>query len=196
MGLTPTMPLTWEGETTDPSVSEPSATAHRLAATATAEPLLEPEGERSSRVGLRHCPPRADQPEDDRVERMLAHSERLVLPRMTAPAARSFATAVASAATVLPSSASEPAVVCMRSAVSKLSFTRMGMPWRGDRTRPAARSASSAAAMASASGLSSRTARSSGPRVFVASIRSAYCRTRSRAEARARPARVASTRWG
>ena len=35
------------------------------------------------------CPPRELQPDDDRVERKFAHSLRLVLPRITAPASRS-----------------------------------------------------------------------------------------------------------
>jgi len=48
VGLIPTRPLQLEGETIDPSVSLPIAAAHRLAAVATPEPLLEPDGERSS----------------------------------------------------------------------------------------------------------------------------------------------------
>ena len=41
------MPLVCEGQITDPSVSVPTAAAHKLAATATAEPELEPHGLRS-----------------------------------------------------------------------------------------------------------------------------------------------------
>ena len=48
VGLIPTRPLRLAGETIDPSVSLPIAAAHRLAAVATAEPLLEPDGLRSS----------------------------------------------------------------------------------------------------------------------------------------------------
>ena len=48
VGLRPTTPLTEAGETIEPSVSVPMATAHKLAATATAEPELDPEGFRSS----------------------------------------------------------------------------------------------------------------------------------------------------
>ena len=44
----PTIPDAAEGETTEPSVSEPTATAVRFAATATPEPEPEPEGDRSS----------------------------------------------------------------------------------------------------------------------------------------------------
>ena len=46
-------------------------------------------GFRSSTNGLRHWPPRALQPLDERVERMLAHSLMFALASRTAPAARS-----------------------------------------------------------------------------------------------------------
>ncbi len=48
VGLMPTTPLTLAGQRIEPSVSVPSETATRLAATAVAEPELEPQGERSS----------------------------------------------------------------------------------------------------------------------------------------------------
>ncbi len=48
VGLMPTMPLAFEGQTIEPSVSVPMATAQRLAATAAPEPELEPQGLRSS----------------------------------------------------------------------------------------------------------------------------------------------------
>src|SRR6266581_7659532 len=88
VGLMPTIPFAEDGQTTDPSVSEPIATAHRLAATAAPEPELEPHGLRSSAYGFRHCPPRPLQPDSERVERKLAHSDMFALPRNTAPAAR------------------------------------------------------------------------------------------------------------
>src|ERR671938_1556252 len=47
VGLMPTTPLAPEGDTIEPSVSVPSAPAARLAAAATAEPELEPDGLRS-----------------------------------------------------------------------------------------------------------------------------------------------------
>ncbi len=47
VGLMPTTPLTPEGQMMEPSVSVPMATVTRLAATAMAEPLLEPHGVRS-----------------------------------------------------------------------------------------------------------------------------------------------------
>src|SRR3989449_6020364 len=83
VGLIPTMPQHVDGETIEPSVSVPIATAQRLAATATPEPELDPDGVRSRAYGLRHCPPRPLQPLDDRVERKFAHSERFALPSST-----------------------------------------------------------------------------------------------------------------
>ncbi len=48
VGLIPTIEQQVAGETMDPSVSVPTAAAHRFAATATAEPELDPDGVRSS----------------------------------------------------------------------------------------------------------------------------------------------------
>src|SRR5512142_2701936 len=88
VGFSPTMPQELAGEVMEPSVSVPTAMAHKLAATAAAEPELDPDGLRSSTQGLRVSPPRPLQPLVECVDRMFAHSLRLVLPRMTAPAAR------------------------------------------------------------------------------------------------------------
>ena len=44
VGLMPTTPLTLDGQTIEPLVSVPTATLVRLAATATAEPLDDPQG--------------------------------------------------------------------------------------------------------------------------------------------------------
>src|SRR4051812_49879696 len=118
VGLIPTTPLALAGETIEPLVSVPIATAHRLAAGATPEPELDPPGPRSSAYGLRVCRPRPLQPLDERVERKLAHSLIFVLPSRIAPAARSFAAVVESWAGLFPSSANEPAVVSIWSAVS------------------------------------------------------------------------------
>src|SRR5437588_10588627 len=89
VGLRPTTEFACEGDTIDPSVSVPTASAARLAATATADPELEPDGLRSSAYGFFVCPPRALQPLEECVERKFAHSLRFVLPRMTPPASRS-----------------------------------------------------------------------------------------------------------
>src|SRR6516165_7954443 len=53
VGLMPTTELVFEGETIEPSVSVPIATAQRLAATAAPEPELEPDGFRSRAYGFR-----------------------------------------------------------------------------------------------------------------------------------------------
>jgi hypothetical protein len=47
VGLIPTRQVADEGQTMEPSVSVPTATAAKLAATATPEPELEPQGLRS-----------------------------------------------------------------------------------------------------------------------------------------------------
>src|SRR5690349_3830688 len=80
VGLMPTTMFMPAGQRMEPSVSVPSAAAHRLAATATPEPELEPQGVRSSAYGFRHWPPRALQPLEEWVERKFAHSLMLSLP--------------------------------------------------------------------------------------------------------------------
>src|SRR6185369_9012420 len=84
VGLMPTIPVKEEGEVTEPSVSVPTATAQRFAETAAADPELEPEGFRSRTYGFRVWPPRPLQPLVESAPRKLAHSLRLVLPRITA----------------------------------------------------------------------------------------------------------------
>src|SRR5262249_2493067 len=84
VGLLPTIPLADAGHTIDPSVSVPIATTQRLEATATPDPELEPQGLRSSAYGLSVCPPRPLHPLEEWLERKLAHSLKLVLPRITA----------------------------------------------------------------------------------------------------------------
>ncbi len=76
------------------------------------------------------------------------------LPRITAPAARSLATTVASSAGRKPRCIAMPAAVGA-SAVQQRSFTASGTPWSGPRLVPAAISAS--ATLASASALSGMT---------------------------------------
>jgi hypothetical protein len=48
VGLMPTTPLMDEGQAIEPLVSVPIAAAHKLAATATPDPELDPQGFRSS----------------------------------------------------------------------------------------------------------------------------------------------------
>src|SRR5947207_7186318 len=83
VGFRPTTPLALPGQTMLPSVSLPSETAAKFAEAAAPEPALEPHGLRSMPYGLCVCPPRPDQPLIDSKERKFAHSDRLVLPRMT-----------------------------------------------------------------------------------------------------------------
>jgi len=171
VGLIPTRPATADGQMMLPSVSVPMPTAARLAAIAVPVPALEPQGLRSSAYGFLVCPPRALQPEVERVERMFAHSLRLVLPRITAPAARSRATRNASDFGRCSASASEPAEFTIGVA-SMLSFSSTGIPCSGPRSLPDVRSASSASASFNASGLASITALSRGPVSSIAAMRS------------------------
>ena len=122
------------------------------------EPELEPQEFRSSAYGLRVRPPRPLQPLVERVERKLAHSLRLVLPRMTAPAARRRVTRKASCAGREPTSASDPAVVSMRSrGVDVVLEQHRNSVHAARAALCASRSASSSSAIFSASGLTSIT---------------------------------------
>src|SRR5207253_4430382 len=91
---------------------------------------------RSREYGLLASPPRPDHPLVEKKERKFAHSDRLVLPRITAPPARSFAAIVESRKAGIPKSANEPAVVCILSPVSMLSLSSTGMPCKGPNTTP------------------------------------------------------------
>src|SRR6516165_12808906 len=168
VGLMPTTLLTLPGQTMLPSVSEPNDTAVKLADTAAAEPELEPQALRSSEYGLLVSPPRPDHPLVEKKERKFAHSERLVLPRMTAPAFRRFAATVESCWAGVPKSTKDPAVVCILSPVSMLSLSSTGIPRRG-KLAPRRRMASASRAWAAASGFSSMTEFTPGP--FWSSLR-------------------------
>src|SRR5699024_6046652 len=126
VGFRPTMPQLELGDTIEPSVSVPTASVARLAAIAAPEPELEPLVLRSRAWGLRVWPPRPLQPLTEWVERMLAHSDKFVLPMMTAPAARRRSATKASRVARTPSRASEPALVLILSPVAILSFSRTG----------------------------------------------------------------------
>ena len=104
-------------------------------------------------------PPTPLQPLDDGPDRKLAHSDRLALPMMIAPAAFSRCAMNASAG-VLPASAHEPAVVGI-AVVSTLSLTMIGIPSSGRRS-PLLRAWSAARASARAVGLTVITALSIG----------------------------------
>jgi len=87
----PTTPQKAAGWRIDPPVSDPSASGVMRAATATADPPLDPPGTRSGFHGLRDGP-NAQFSVDDPIE----NSSQIVLPTMTAPAASNFSTTVAS----------------------------------------------------------------------------------------------------
>src|SRR5580698_7025550 len=89
VGLMPATPLSEAGQVIDPSVSVPMASGAKPAAKAAPEPDEEPPGLRSKAHGLPVRPPTADQPDVERTERMLAHSDRFVVPMTMAPASRS-----------------------------------------------------------------------------------------------------------
>jgi hypothetical protein len=99
------------------------------------------------------------QPLDEGPDRKLAHSDRLALPMMIAPAAFSRWTMNASPG-VLPASAQEPAVVGIP-VVLMLSLTMIGIPSSGRRS-PLRRAASAARASARAVELTVITAFSVG----------------------------------
>src|ERR1700730_4881817 len=178
VGLRPTRPLSDAGDRMEPLVSEPMAAAQKLAAAATPEPALEPDGLRSRAYAFRVWPPTALQPLEDRVERKFAHSLRFDLPSTIAPAARSRPTSGASVARSDRASARDPAVVAIGSDVSMLSLTIMGTPCSGPRSFLALRSASSTRAMARAFGLSARTDRYSGPWWSKRAMRAKYAAVR------------------
>ena len=174
VGLIATTPLTLPGQTILPSVSEPIETAAKFAEAAAPEPELEPQALRSMPYGLCACPPRPDHPLIDSNDRKFAHSERVVLPRITAPPARRLAATVESRTAGAPTSANDPAPVCILSPVSMLSLSSTGMPCRGPSTTPRLRRASAWRAICSASGLSSMTELTPGPCESSPLIRAMY----------------------
>ena len=62
VGLIPTMPHALDGQTIDPSVSVPTASGASPAATAAADPELDPDGLRPAPRGLAVWPPAVLQP--------------------------------------------------------------------------------------------------------------------------------------
>ena len=73
-----------------------------------------------------------------------------------------------------PTSAKDPAVVCIRSAVAMLSLIRTGIPCSGPRGPFSFRSLSKASAISSASGFISITLLTLGPLLSIAAIRARY----------------------
>src|SRR5579863_9338233 len=89
VGLIPTIPFADDGHTIDPSVSDPTAAAHKLADTAAPDPELDPQGLRSNAYGLCVCPPRPLHPLEECDDRKFAHSLKFVFPSSSAPESRS-----------------------------------------------------------------------------------------------------------
>src|SRR3954451_15820904 len=122
MPTTPQRPAGWR---IDPPVSDPSASGAKPAATAAADPPDEPPGTRVRSWGLRVGPNA-----EFSVELPMANSSRLVLPTMTAPAARNRSTTVASYGGNQPSRMRDEHVVGTRRVVM-LSLRATGTPASG-----------------------------------------------------------------
>src|SRR3954468_19862884 len=138
----PTTPHSAAGWRIDPPVSEPRPRAAIPDATAAALPPLEPPGTRLGSCGLRVGPNAEFSVLDP-----IANSSRLVLPTTTAPAARRRSTTVASYGGRQPSRIRDEQVVGTPR-VHMLSFSATGTPASGPGSRPAATTASTAAAAA------------------------------------------------
>src|SRR6267143_2874303 len=119
----PTTPQSDAGCRTEPPVSEPSAAGTAPAPTNAAEPPDEPPGTRVLSKGWNERPYA-----ECSVDEPMPNSSQLVLPAIRAPAAFSFATAVASYGERYPSRIFEPQLV-VNSSVQMLSFTATGMPY-------------------------------------------------------------------
>ena len=126
VGFKPTTPQNEAGCRIEPPVSEPNASGTHWAATAAADPPLDPPGVVSRFHGL--CTgPYAEFSFDDPI----ANSSQFVLPTITAPAASSRVTTVASYGGMNESRIFDEAVVRMPR-THMLSFSAIG-------TRPAVR---------------------------------------------------------
>ncbi len=132
MGRRPTRPQKAAGWRTEPPVSVPSASGAIPAATAAAEPPLEPPGTRCRSQGLR-----VGKKAEFSVEEPMANSSRFVFPRSGIPARRAFITTVASVGGIY-SSIKREAQVVRTPPVQILSFTAKGTPARGESASPRA----------------------------------------------------------
>ena len=154
-------------------VSLPVPSTAKLAAMAAPVPPLDPPGVRVRSYGFSVCPP--SELTDDPFS---ASSVWLALPMTMAPASRRRATTNASRGGTERASVTAPPVVG-RSAVSTLSLRIRGMPCSGGRAIPATRSRSIPAAASSARGFTVMMARSAGPFLSNAAMRSRHSRTTS-----------------
>src|SRR5690606_6128028 len=98
------------GPTTEPTSSDPNAQSTTPAATATADPELEPPGLKLASSGCPSWPPNPLQPRTCAADLPPAHSLILALPAVVAPAARSALTAAAARLGRHPARACEPQV--------------------------------------------------------------------------------------
>ena len=120
----PTTPQSAAGCRIEPPVSVPSASGARPAATAAAEPPLEPPGTMRASHGL--CVgPKAE----CSVDEPIANSSMLVLPSGINPAARARVTTPASYSGRCPSRMREPAVVSSPR-TQRMSLSAIGTPCR------------------------------------------------------------------
>ena len=142
VGLRPTNPHQAAGPRTEPPVSSPREVAHRKAAVAPPEPLLEPPVNRSRSQGLRAVSNAWD-------KLVVPNSVILSLPRRMAPAAFSLAITVASSSGTTSLKMGVPQVVRMP-AVLSWSLTATGTPCKGPRYAPRASSRSDARAASTA----------------------------------------------
>ena len=182
VGLCPTTPQQAAGIRIEPPPSVPSASATWPAASAAAEPLLEPPGVCPADQGLRVAGPSGLWP-----KARCPYSGIAVMPTITAPAARSRATAGPSACSRLPFVKSDP-TSRGSPATATCSFTATGTPASGPGVAPRACAASSAAAAARAP--SASTWRKACRASSVAAIRSSAASTAS--PALIRPSRTAA----
>ena len=172
-GFDPNRPQHAAGIRIEPPPSPPIATGTMPAATATAEPPLEPPGERVASQGLRVSPCAVDSENGH-----WPNSGIAVLPTTIAPAARSLRTTSPSSATgvELP----RPPNVVTWPATSSSSFTATGIPCNGGssswRARAASRASASARAWSAITTVNACRVRSSR------SIRASSASTSSRAE--------------
>ncbi|PNE30643.1 hypothetical protein AF335_27965 [Streptomyces eurocidicus] len=169
-GLMPTRCVQAAGMRSEPAPSEPSAAGTTPAATAAAAPPEEPPGVCAGFHGLRVTPKAGPS-----VKGNWPNSGVLVLPTITAPAARSRRTASLSAvfggkSPALPKAVGQPAM-------SMSSLTATGTPSSGSRSPAASRRS---AASASSAAASARTHRKALSRGWVASIRPSARPTSSR----------------
>ena len=126
-GLMPKTPQKLAGIRMEPPPSLPLARVHRPEARADAAPPLDPPEVLSGFQGLRQGPSSADSDVP-----VMPNSGVFVLPRITAPAFRSFSTTVAVTLETLCSRILDPAVMGTPS-ISMRSLKATGMPWKGPR---------------------------------------------------------------